>query len=175
MELYDLIFLGILLFSCLSGLLMGGTKAIIGTASFILAVLIAIWTLPWLTKTFSLGEINSIVAAFLVFVLTYFGVRILGNALSKKLNEQKVLGYLDRLLGLAFGALRALVFLGFIHLLFALVLPKDKPQWFVGAKVYPLGVECAKVIRSLAPSWGRFADSVTKAEVKTAEPKIQVP
>lgn len=161
MTVYDLVFLGVLLFSSLSGLIRGGTREIVGTASFIMAVLIAIWLMPWLKDTFNLDDMVALIALVFVFVLTYFGIRYLGNALADKVNKQKVLGYADRAIGVAFGVLRALVFLGFIHLLFSVVLPKDKPDWFTNAKVYPLSVECAKTIRSVAPQWARYADNVT--------------
>lgn len=160
MQGYDLIFLGILLFSCLSGFTRGATREIVGTASFILAILIAIWLAPWLQKTFNLGEMFALVVIIVVFIAAYFGIRALGNSLSEKVNKQQMMGYADRTLGVAFGVLRALAILGFIHLLFSVVLPKGKPDWFTEAKVYPLSVQCAKAIVSVAPSWAKYADSV---------------
>ncbi|MEM9965874.1 MAG: CvpA family protein [Asticcacaulis sp.] len=164
MTVYDLVFLGILLFSVLSGLLRGGTREIVGTASFILAVLIAIWLSPWLRETFNLDEMVSLIALVIVFILTYFGIRLMGNAVAEKVNKQSVLSYADRILGVGFGVARALVFLGFIHLLFSVVLPKDKPEWFTDAKTYPLSVQCAKTILSVAPSWAHYADQVASGK-----------
>lgn len=164
MTVYDLVFLGIFLFSVLSGLMRGGTREIVGTASFILAVLIAIWLAPWLKHTFNLDEIFSLIALVFVFVLTYFGIRLMGNALAEKVNKQSVLSYADRILGVAFGVARSLVFLGSIHLLFSLAFPKDKPEWFTGARAYPLSVQCAKTILSVAPSWAHYADQVASGQ-----------
>lgn|GEM_PF-2166189 len=164
MTVYDLVFLGILLFSVLSGLLRGGTREIVGTAAFILAVLITLWLSPWLRGTFNLSEIVSRIAFVFVFILTYFGIRLTGNAMAERINKQTVLSYADRILGIAFGTVRALVFLGFIHLLFSVVLPKDKPEWFTNARTYPLSVQCAKTILSVAPSWAHYADQVASGK-----------
>ncbi|ESQ80337.1 CvpA family protein [Asticcacaulis sp. BYS171W] len=160
MQAYDLIFLAIFLFSCLSGFTRGATREIVGTASFILAVLIAIWLAPWLQTTFNLDDLLTIAVVVCVFIGAYFGIRALGNNLSEKVNKQQMMGYADRTLGVAFGVLRALAILGFIHLLFSVILPKSKPDWFTQAKVYPLSVQCAKAIVSVAPSWARYADNV---------------
>lgn len=161
MTVYDLVFLGVLLFSSLSGFIRGGTREIVDTASFLIAVLLAIWMMPWLKDTFNLDDMLALIVLVAVFIAVYFGIRYLGNALADKVNKQKVLSYADRVIGVTFGVLRALVFLGFLHLLFSVVLPKDKPNWFTGAKVYPLSVQCAKTIRSVAPKWARYADNVT--------------
>jgi membrane protein required for colicin V production len=161
MTLYDLIFLGVLLFSVIVGLMRGGTRELVTLVSFIASFLIAIWIMPWLKDVFNLKNMTAFIAFGIIFVIIYLSIRMFGNNLSEKMHKQKALDYVDRVLGFSFGILRALVFLGVFHLLFAAIFPiGSRAEWFTEAKVYPLGVTAAKTLQAVAPKLAVFADQV---------------
>lgn len=86
-------------------------------------------------------------AAALAFVLvagvTYFGGRLLANAIGRR-TRNSVLGPVDRALGFGFGALKGLIVASLAFLLIVLVLdmihggPRERPQWLTQSRVYPL-------------------------------------
>jgi membrane protein required for colicin V production len=168
MTLYDLIFLGALLFSLFMGVARGGTRELITLIAFFLALLIASWLYPWLVKTFNLGDVVGFIAVIFVFVGCYFGIRYLGQSLSDKLQKGKVTNIADRVLGFGFGIVRTLVFLGAFHLIFSAVTPIERqPLWFRSAKVYPLSVWCAKTIQTLLPGGTKIANKVAPSVEKS--------
>jgi membrane protein required for colicin V production len=161
MQLYDLIFLGALLFSIFMGATRGGVREIITLIAFFVAIFVAIYSKPILAKTFNLELIGSYIAAGGIFVASYFGIRYLGQSLSDRLHKQKTTSYIDRALGVGFGVIRAIVFLGVFHLIFSSVTPIERqPRWFSAAKVYPLGVWSAKTVQKLMPQGTSIANKV---------------
>jgi len=161
MTLYDLIFLGVLLFSLFMGVARGGTREIITLIAFFVALLISFWIKPWLVATFHLGVAWGYLSVVVIFVGCYFGIRYLGHSLSDKLHKDRATNIIDRGLGFAFGVVRALLFLGVFHLIFSAVTPIERqPNWFRAAKVYPLSVWCAKTIQHVLPSGTKYANQI---------------
>jgi membrane protein required for colicin V production len=161
MTLYDLIFLGALLFSLFMGVTRGGTREIITLVAFFAAILISLWIKPWLVTTFNLNVIWGYIAVGVIFIGCYFGIRYLGHSLSDKLHKDKTTNIIDRVLGFGFGIVRTLVFLGVFHLIFSAVTPIERqPNWFRTAKVYPLSVWSAKTIQHVLPSFTKTANQV---------------
>ena len=89
------------------------------------------------------------------------GVRWIGSAiLGRQLPENKELNPLDRGLGIGFGVLRALVFIGAVHLFMVAVTPANRlPQWFSHAKVYSVGAMAAKAVQIALPHAAKMADA----------------
>jgi len=161
MEAYDFIFLALLAISCFAGFVRGATKELVNLISFFLALFVSIAAKPFLVKSFHLDTVTGYVAAFIIFLLIYFGVRYLGHALSEKVQKQKALNTFDRILGVGIGIFRTLVVLGVFHLIFSAVTPIDRqPHWFRAAKVYPLSVKCAKIIQAFVPSGTNTANKM---------------
>ena len=159
MEPYDFIFLALLAVSCIAGVVRGATKEVVNLISFFLALFLAIVSHDFITATFHFDTITGYVAAFVLFLLIYFGIRYLGQNLSERIQKQKALNTFDRVLGFAVGFFRTLVVLGAIHLLFVLVTPKDRlPPSFTHAKVYGLSARCAKMIQAFIPDGIDAAD-----------------
>jgi membrane protein required for colicin V production len=162
-EAYDFIFLALLAVSCFAGFVRGGTKELVNLISFFLALFIAIVSKGFITRAFHLDTITGYMAAFIVFLIVYFGVRYLGHALSDKMQKQKALNTFDRILGVGIGIFRTLVVLGVFHLFFSVVTPIDRqPHWFRAAKVYPLSVKCAKIIQAFIPTGTGAANKVVE-------------
>jgi membrane protein required for colicin V production len=86
-------------------------------------------------------------AAVLAFALitgvTWFGGRLVANALGKR-TRTSVLGPVDRALGLGFGALKGLILASLAFMVVALVVdtarggPTRRPDWMRQSKTYPL-------------------------------------
>jgi len=163
MELYDLLFLGLLAVSCFAGFVRGGTKELVNLIAFFLALFLAIIGRGFMVASFHLDTITGYVAAFVLFLMVYFGIRYAGHALAKKMQEQKALNVFDRVLGVTIGIFRTLVVLGVFHLIFSAVTPIERqPHWFRGAKVYPLSVRCAKAIQAFVPAGTGVANHVAE-------------
>ena len=149
---YDLIFFGLLIVLGIYGYLTGAVRQIVNLLSFFIAIFVSGTTRTFLASAFHLDTITSYIAALILFVVLFIGVRYLGHALADKLHKQKALGYIDRFLGVGIGVLWTLAIIGAFHLIFSLVTPIDRqPHWFRDAKVYPLSVRCAKAIQALIP------------------------
>ncbi|MGA9659150.1 MAG: CvpA family protein [Asticcacaulis sp.] len=153
MQPYDLIFLTLLAISCFAGIVRGGIKELVNLISFFVAVFVAFVSKDRITSQFHLDTITSYIAAFIVFLLVYFGIRLLGYAFSRGVQKQTALNVFDRILGLGVGIFRTLVVLGVFHLIFTAVTPiEQRPPWFRAAKIYPLSVQCAKLIQAFVPA-----------------------
>ncbi len=163
---YDLFAVIVILFSAMAGWVRGGAREIISFFSFVLAALIALIALP-VTGPIGRGAFNpdwlgTVLATVLTFFLIYIGVRLLGAWASKSMREHDRLGPIDRGVGVAFGAVRALVLLGVIHLIFyAALAPERVPGWFREAAVHPVSAGTARAIQAVLPGIGRAADSIT--------------
>ena len=163
MQAYDLIFLAILAISCVAGFVRGGTKELVNLISFFLALFVSVIAKPFIANSFHLDTVTGYIAAFVIFLLIYFGVRYLGHALSDKIQKQQALNTFDRALGIGIGIFRTLVVLGVFHLIFSAVTPIDRqPHWFRAAKVYPLSVKCAKIIQAFIPASTGVANKVVE-------------
>jgi membrane protein required for colicin V production len=152
MTAYDLIFFGLLIILGIYGYVTGAVRQIVNLLSFFVSIFIALASRPFLMRMFHLDTVTSWIAAIILLVALFVGMRYLGHALADKLHTQKALGYIDRGLGIAMGVLLTLMIIGAFHLIFSLVTPIDRqPHWFREAKVYPLSVRCAKTIQALIP------------------------
>lgn len=97
------------------------------------------------TLTGVVGTVSG--AAVLAFVLltgvTWFGGRLVANALGKR-TRTSVLGPVDRGLGFGFGALKGLILASLAFMVVALVVdtarggPTRRPNWMRQSKTYPL-------------------------------------
>lgn len=82
-------------------------------------------------------------ALALVFGLTFLAGRLLAQSLGRR-TRQSVLGPVDRVLGLGFGALKGLIIASLLFLLATLLADlwfgnrQERPAWIVEARTYPL-------------------------------------
>jgi membrane protein required for colicin V production len=160
---WDLIVFGVLFISGLVGLIRGGTREIVTIFAFLFASLGALLILPVTGPIFRRGVdpdwAGNVLAVVVVFILFYILIRILGAWASKRLQQHEQLGTVDRIFGLGFGIVRALVLVGVFHLVFHAATPPERvPGWFRDAVTYPLSRGVAKAIQTLLPHGGRAAD-----------------
>jgi len=162
---FDIVVLSILLTSAAVGFFSGATREMVRALSFVLAAVIAIfglrWTAPLARETIDPDWLASVVAGLAVFVLIYATLRITGGAMVRGVHNTHVLGVLDRMVGLGFGVLRALVVLGALHLAFEAATPADRvPKWMTGAAFYPLTSASARILKAFAPKGLDMADKL---------------
>ena len=165
MTVYDVFILAAILVSSLIGFFRGGTREIIDLASIIIAVvvdgLLSGVTEPIGRKFIHPAFVGDLAALIVVFAILYMGVRWIGPILGPQLQENKELNPIDRGLGIGFGVLRALVFVGVVHLFMVAVTPANRmPAWFSHAKLYSVGAMSAKTVQIALPHAAKMADAV---------------
>jgi len=159
---FALVIIGV---SALAGFWRGGAKEIVSLFSFLLAGLISLLLLPVsgpIARTMMHPDwLATALAVIVVFVLVSIVLKLLANWLSRSLHENDHLGGADRMAGLAFGVLRAMVVLGVIHLLlYASTSAGRIPGWYRNAMVYPAGAASAKALQLVLPEGAKIADKV---------------
>jgi membrane protein required for colicin V production len=163
---FDAFAILVILASAGAGWIRGGTREIVSLLSFVLAAILALISLPMTSR---LGRslidpdwAGSVFAAVLTFLILYFGIRILGSALSKGAKGHPMLGGVDRFVGLLVGIGRSLVLLGAIHLVVVSALPGERtPRWLAEATLHPVSEGAARMIQIVLPGIGRGADAIT--------------
>ena len=161
---FDVFVILALLFSCAAGWFRGGLRELTSLFSLGLAVLVALITLPW-TAPFGRDLVNpdwagSLLAVGVVFVVTYFGLRFVTNALSKGVRGN-VLGTMDQIGGVVIGLVRALGIIGAVHLILMGIMADNPPRWFAEAKTLPVSIKAAETIQNVLPVLGKGADAIT--------------
>ena len=168
MTFFDGLALIVIAISALFGFFRGGAKEIVSLFSFLLAGLISLLALP---VTGPIGRTildpdwaGTVGAVVIVFVFVSLLLRLATAWLSRALQEHDYLGGADRMAGIGFGVLRALVILGVIHLMLYAATPAGRiPHWYRGAMVYPAASVSAKALQLVLPTWAKFADKVAPA------------
>jgi membrane protein required for colicin V production len=154
--LFDWIAIVILLVSGLVGFTRGAVRELITVFAFTLAALAALYLMPVAgpiaRHALHPSWVANAAAIVAVFVVAYVALRVLGSWITARLHEQTALGALDRSIGLCFGVVRALVFLGVFYLVFNMATPAELvPPWISQGKLYPLARASARVVGAFAP------------------------
>jgi membrane protein required for colicin V production len=121
MTLFDLIVLALVVASVVAGAMRGFVRALIATAALFIGLIVAArwyeWAGGWLR---ALGAVNSSAAAdaggFLVLLLLFVSVGFAAGALLRGSLKRAKLGWVDRVLGASFGALRGVAVCSAIYL-----------------------------------------------------------
>lgn len=156
MTLFDLIAVVILLVSGLVGFARGAVRELVTVFAFTLAAVAAVYLLPFSGPLFrdlvKPAWASTAAAVVAVFVIAYILLRLAGHWMSARLHARAALGTVDRTIGLGFGVVRALVFLGVFYLIFNLATPPELvPKWISNGKLYPLARVSAQALQSVAP------------------------
>jgi membrane protein required for colicin V production len=165
MTLFDLIAILILGLSALIGFVRGATREVMTVLAFILAVLASIYALPFtgpiLRRSIDTAWLANALAIIIVFVAAFIVIRLVGYVLTRKLHNVHALGTLDRLVGLGFGIVRAIVLLGVFYMVFNAATPPERvPAWIKDATLYPLASFSAKALMALAPQGSAVAPAI---------------
>ena len=168
MTLFDIIALLILSVSTLVGFARGALREVSTVVAFVIAVAMAIFSLPY-TGPMARAAVHpswaaNTVAVLIMFLAVYILVRVLASALTRGVHSTQTLGTVDRAVGAGFGLIRGLVVLGVFNLAFNLAPPPSGvPAWVGQAKLYPLSAQCARTLLALAPKGSALAGRLTPA------------
>ena len=170
MTLFDFIAILIILVSCVVGFIRGAAREVIAVVAFVAAVAVAVLALhfsgPIARRAIHPNVLANSVAILVVFILAYILLKVLGSGLARRVQNTEALGGVDRMVGLAFGLVRALVVLGVFYLAFNAATPAERvPPWIKDAKLYPLAAASDHVLMALAPEGSAVAGKVAPALV----------
>ncbi|HEX8232685.1 MAG TPA: CvpA family protein [Caulobacteraceae bacterium] len=162
---FDVIALLILGVSALVGFLRGAVRELVTVVAFILAVLIALFSLrfsgPIFRASISPDWAANGLAILAVFAAAYILIRVAGGALTRGIHNTRALGMADRIVGVGFGLIRAFVVFGVFNLAFNAATPPERvPRWITGAVLYPLSSFSARALAALAPQGSAMAGKV---------------
>jgi membrane protein required for colicin V production len=150
----DFAFLLFLAIFAFQGLAQGFSRLAVGLVATVAGLLIASWCYD-LPASLLLPYVSSkSVANVLGFVLIFILIQILGGLVAlvlSRLFKWTGLGWLDRLLGFAFGALKAVV-VGIVLVLILTAFPiKPVPDSVAHSQVAPYLIDAAHALTYLAP------------------------
>lgn len=172
MTLFDVLAGLLLVISALTAFMRGATKELTGMLAFVIAALIAILCLrfsaPVLRGMMSPDWAAVTAALLIVFVVVFLLLKIVASQITRGVQGAGALGTVDRVIGAAFGLIRALVILGAFTLLVQLAGGEaDPPKWVSEARLYPLTAGAGKVLKAFAPeafaAAGKLAPAVKDA------------
>lgn len=160
----DLLVLALFVLSAFAGFVRGGAREVVDfvalVGSLLIAALLYRVTEPLAKRMIEPDFFAGAAAYATTFVVFYVAIRLLGAYLGQKLKGVEVLAKVDRWAGLGLGAVRALVVLGALHLLFHAITPAERiPGWYRDSVSYPVGVFAAKTIQVILPAGARIADA----------------
>jgi membrane protein required for colicin V production len=173
--LFDGIALLVLVISGLVGFSRGAVREMVTVLAFGLAALASVMTMPLAgsiaRKTVHPDWAANALAVVVVFVVVYILLRLAGSWVTAKLHSQAALGTLDRLIGLGFGVIRALIFLGVFYLVFNAATPPElTPRWIADARLLPVAQGSADMIQAMAPRGMKAAGRLGPALERAVEP-----
>jgi membrane protein required for colicin V production len=156
MNLLDLLLAVILGLSVAAGFAAGFARVGVGFIASISGLLFGFWyydvPAQWLRKHWTMSvDASNMIGFFVVFLICLSAGAMIGKLLSK-LFRWTGLGWLDRLLGAAFGLVRgALIAVACVAVIMAFT-PKPLPTWMVGSEVLPYVVDASNLCSKLAPT-----------------------
>ena len=107
-------------------------------------------------------------AVVAVFAIVFVALRIIGQLITARLDGRSPLGAANRLVGLAFGVVRALVVFGVFYLVFSAATPRElTPRWVADSALFPLCRVSGEALEAVLPGGlrtaGRFAPTLERA------------
>ena len=156
MTLFDLIAIAVLAISGLVGFTRGAVRELVTVFAFTLSALAAIYLMP-LAGPVARRMVHptwaaNAAAVVTVFLVAYIALRICGGWVTAALHDQAALGAIDRTIGLGFGLVRALVFLGVFYLVFNMATPPELvPKWISDGMLYPVARASGQLVGAVAP------------------------
>jgi len=166
--MFDLIVLAIILGSAAVGFLRGAAREVVAVVAFISAIVAAVfsmrYTTPFAQELVATEWIARALALLVVGLAVYIVLRLLGGAIVRQIRGVGPLSTLDRVIGVGFGLIRALVVLGLFNIVFHMATPPERtPKWVLDAKAYPLTLASARALKAAAPKGEALADKVAPA------------
>ncbi len=151
----DVIILLCVATSMLVAFVRGFVKEILSILGLILFVVISIYASPFLTdwlKQYVQSVTMARVIVFLVIMAVFYAFWIIGTDKLIARIRTSSLSFMDRLFGLIFGFLRAVIILGFCFLLIKIVLPEELEKGSLKeSKYFMMAKPCSDMIEAFLP------------------------
>ncbi len=156
MTQFDYVVLIILAVSAIAGFIRGAAREMVTVMAFLLAAMTAMFGLrfagPMARAAIDPDWAGNVAAITGLFLIAYILFRLLGAALTRRIQDNQVMGPLDRSVGFGFGLVRGLVFMGALNLFFNAATPAERaPAWITQAKLYPLTTAAGRILVAFAP------------------------
>lgn len=172
MNALDVIVLGLLAVSAAVGFARGAVREIFALIALVVAAGLAVFGLPVFGPIVR-GVVNpawlgTAVSLVLVFVVAFVALRLIGAGIARQVQNTRMVGFLDRSLGLLIGLGRGLIVLGALYLMFNAATPLDlRPKWITEARTWPVASNMGRLLQQLAPHGldiaGRMKPAVDRA------------
>jgi membrane protein required for colicin V production len=156
MNLLDIILAVIIGISVATGFMAGFARVGVGFIASISGLFFGFWyyNIPaaWIREHWTMSvNLSNMLGFFVVFLMFLTAGAMIGKLLSK-LFKWTGLGWLDRLLGGAFGFLRGGLVAVIVVAVIMAFTPKPLPNWMVGSQVLPYVLDASNVCSKLAPN-----------------------
>lgn len=166
--------------SMLVAFIRGFVKEILSILGLALFVLITVYLTPVMEPWMSKYIANSLMAKFVVFLIilaVFYAIWIISTDKLIAKIRTSTLSFMDRLFGLLFGFLRAVLILGFCFLLVKIALPEElKSGSLKESKYFMMAEGCSDLIEKLLPedfikNTMKSVEDLNKAEKKPQKDK----
>ena len=154
----DAVFLVVVALSAIVGLSRGFVRETLSLLAWIGAAWIALTFFPD-AKLIVQGYIEnelfaSIIAAAGPFVIALVGLTIIARLIARFVQNNKIVGPTDRLLGLVFGVLRGVVLicLGYLFVLQLITEAETRPEWVENSRLLPHVEAGAELLQGFIPA-----------------------
>ena len=151
----DVIILVGIALSMLVAFIRGFVKEVLSITGLILFVLCVVYISPTFTewlKVFIKSEMMSKFVAFLVIMAVFYAIWIMSTDKLISKIRTSTLSFMDRLFGLIFGFLRAVIILGFCFLLVKIILPEElKEKPLSESKFFVMSKTSSEIIEAFIP------------------------
>jgi membrane protein required for colicin V production len=155
MNLLDLLLVVIVGVSIATGFMAGFARVGVGFIASVSGLLFGFWyyAIPaaWLREHWTMSVNASNMLGFFVVFLAFLSAGAMIGKLLAKLFRCTGLGWLDRLLGGAFGLVRGALMAVITVAVIMAFTPKPLPTWMTGSEVLPYVLDASNLCSKLAP------------------------
>ncbi len=153
--LFDVVVAGVVLLSTLLALSRGAVREVLGLLSWIGAIVVAVYAFapvrPMVTEAIGNELLADAVTVAIVFFVPFLALKIVTGLIGRAVSGG-LLGPVDKLLGMAFGAARgALIVCGAYLVGMAIVADEQHPAWVKNAMLQPPVAEGAEWLAQFLP------------------------
>ncbi len=127
------------------------------------------WVTPHMLSLVSTWWIATLLAYAAVFLVIFIPLSFASHRFASNVQSSTV-GPLDRVLGAAFGIARGLAILGFLYIVFSMIVPvRDQPRQLTDARSLPIMQSSAEVLLAIVPHNSSVDTAVPAHDAITAD------
>lgn len=170
---FDMAVIGIISLSCIFAFFRGFVKEILSLVAWVGAATITVAFFKpvseMLAPHFAKPMTAAICTTLVLYVGSLIGFAIINRFIIKILKSGSEMGWIDNLLGLAFGALRGSFIVSLAFLMMSLAVQGTLPEWLQKAKTRPYVEKGAMMLVKIAP---QYLDKISNLQ-KNAKDNVQ--